>query len=93
MTQKEYLLTCLSEECAEVTKACSKSIRFGLNSFHPNGGPSNRKSILDEFYDIVAIIELLKDGNYLDEYETSLQEELKSRKKAKLIRYMREVIV
>ena len=37
MNKQEYLLTCLSEECAEIQQAVSKALRFGLDNYNPNG--------------------------------------------------------
>jgi len=34
--QHEYLLTCLMEECAEVQKAATKALRFGLDDRGPD---------------------------------------------------------
>lgn len=39
---QEELLSCLSEECAEVIFAKEKIIRFGLNSHHPETGMINK---------------------------------------------------
>ena len=52
MTRTEYLLVVLAEECAEVAHAASKAIRFGLTDV-------NVRKIVEEYYDIIAVFELL----------------------------------
>jgi hypothetical protein len=70
ITQDEYLLTCLSEECAEIQQLCSKSIRFGLDSHHP-ADPEQVQNIqklkleINDFYAVIAWLEAhdLWDGD------------------------------
>lgn len=59
MTKIEYLLQCLSEECAEVIQACSKANRFGLDSTYR--GPSNLELLNGEISDLLGVIEILKE--------------------------------
>ena len=70
LTSVEYLLTCLSEECAEIQQLCSKSIRFGLDSHHPSD-PEQVQNIqklkleINDLYSVIAGLEGygLWDGN------------------------------
>lgn len=64
MDRKEYLLTCLMEECSEVIKNCSKAIRFGLDSEYE--GVSNKDSIINEFTDVYTIMNMLSEEKYID---------------------------
>ena len=48
MNKTEYLLVCLSEECAEVIKAVSKALRFGLKDGYPKGDTTNLQDIARE---------------------------------------------
>ena len=64
MNRQEYLLTCLAEECAEVQKLVSKSLRFGLQHKWADSGPgTNQRKICEEIGDICAIATMLEaDG-------------------------------
>ena len=55
-------MTCLSEECAETQQLVSKSLRFGLDSHHPqdNEREENYKKLKQEINDIYAIVAMLK---------------------------------
>ena len=65
MNREQYLLTCLMEECAEVQKACSKAIRFGLND-DDNGRKSTNKEIInDELIDLRSVVIMLQQEGCL----------------------------
>lgn len=62
ISEREHLLICLAEECAEVIQACSKALRFGLDDDHQSANPdivSPRKYIVKELADLTAVIEML----------------------------------
>lgn len=61
MNQKEHLLVCLAEECAEVQKAVTKSLRFGLEDRGPKGITTNQEDISIELTDMLAIVEMLNE--------------------------------
>lgn len=87
LTSEEYLLMCLTEECAEVQKAAIKCIRFGPNCFNPYTGIYNAQKIMYEINDIIAIIEMLGEEGfdlpmYMDKEQIML-------KKEKVRRYMK----
>src|SRR5688572_27178134 len=65
MNKEQMLLLKVAEECAELGQVCSKAIRFGLNSKHPNGGLTNFERIGEEFQDLAAAFDYLleKVGN------------------------------
>jgi len=60
MTEQEYLLTCLMEECAEVTHRASKALRFGLQEVGPGSKKSNFTRLEDELSDVIEIARMLK---------------------------------
>ena len=57
MNKQEYLLTCLSEEAAEIIQAVGKAQRFGMDDDYYDESP--KEAILREFIDLVAVIEML----------------------------------
>ncbi|MBL4730757.1 MAG: hypothetical protein JKY28_05265 [Sulfurimonas sp.] len=66
MNREQYLLVCLSEECAEVQQAISKSLRFGLDNFHPISKKTNHIDICNELNDVIAVVTLLIREGLLD---------------------------
>jgi hypothetical protein len=68
LNSTEYLLTCLSEECAEIQQICAKAQRFGLLSYHPDD-PEMRTNIDKlklEINDFFGVIDCLEDMGYWD---------------------------
>jgi hypothetical protein len=60
MTEEEHLISVLIEECAEVTQACCKALRFGLDDFHPVTKEKNRDYIAREMADLDGAMGLLR---------------------------------
>lgn len=56
MTRQQHLLIRAMEECAEVTQSLSKALIFGLED--SRNGQDNRARILEEFTDLVAVLDL-----------------------------------
>jgi len=75
---KEVLLI-MQEECAEVTQAISKVFRFGINSYHPSTGLSNRESLVNELGDLLAMVDLILEDTTLN----VTREELENAKQSK----------
>jgi hypothetical protein len=65
MTRTEHLLSCLSEECAEVAQRVSKALRFGLTEIQPGQELTNAERIVLELADLSAVIELLEEAGAL----------------------------
>lgn len=73
MNREEHLLTILSEECAEVIKDVSKALRFGLDDYPPDSTKenTNKKRIAYELNDIIAVAQMLKNEQYIDNFMDS----------------------
>lgn len=86
MNHKEHLLTCLAEECAELSQAATKALRFGVDDMGPGEVRTNGENIQHEFNDVLAIIEMLAEQDVVplgDSRPVILQ-----KKKDKVTRYM-----
>lgn len=84
MTKIEHLLVCLSEECSEIQKNCSKALRFGLNDCKPRSKKTNEALIAEELSDLQAIVEMLKgEGLHLQTYQHSID-----KKQTKVLKYI-----
>ena len=59
MTEEQYLLTVLGEECAEVAHRTSKAIRFTMEEVQPGQQVSNRERIEGELSDLMAVAGML----------------------------------
>lgn len=70
MTKNENLLVTLMEECAELQQAVSKALRFGMDGCRP-GSPdrNNEHDIMVEYYQLVAVMEMLNNDNVLHMYD------------------------
>lgn len=86
LNRVEHLLTCLTEECAEIQQAVAKALRFGLNDGHPGRMTSNAGDIMIEYADLVAVFELLQEEGVIGQIDT-LRETI-DQKKIKVKRYM-----
>ena len=79
MNRQEHLLTILIEECAEVQKAATKALRFGLRDIKPDGNETNEDDISRELNDVYAMVEMLNyDGLQLHP-DVGLRAEKKNR--------------
>ena len=68
MKHSEHLLICLIEECAEVQKAASKALRFGLDDGYPGSGRTNRQDIEKELLDVISICQILADKSIIRQF-------------------------
>lgn len=62
MNNEQFLLTKLSEECAEIAQAAAKTIQFGRDSFNPEyPEKTNRLDLQAEICDLLAIVQMLDE--------------------------------
>lgn len=59
--QTREVLLILQEECAEVTQAISKCMRFGPDQIKPGKNRTNIQMLEEEIGDLFAMVELLVD--------------------------------
>lgn len=94
MNTEEHIMTCLSEECLEVSKDISKALRFGLddrNVLNPTG-PTNRERIVEELNDLQAMIWMAVEAGILPPtWEKRDKQQEKRIKVKKFMRYAEEV--
>jgi len=57
----EHLLSCLAEECAEVSQRATKAQRFGFFEIQPGQPLTNHVRLRSEIADLFAVIEMLQD--------------------------------
>lgn len=94
MNHQEHLLTCLAEECSEVTKDVTKSLRYGLddrNVLDPTG-PTNRERLVDELNDLAAVIDILSEQGIVPRnWWDALKQQKKRAKVAEFLFYAEKV--
>ncbi len=88
MNLKEYILTCIGEEGAEIAQASSKCLRFGMVDFHPqNGMQPNGDRLIQEVNDLIAMVEVLGENGFMDTSKLNAWE-VKLAKKEKFYKYL-----
>lgn len=94
MNRNEHILTTLSEECLEVAKDISKSLRFGLedrNILNPSG-PTNLERMVDELNDLKAMIAMAVEAGIIPEdWESEEKQDTKRHKVERFMKYAEEV--
>lgn len=89
MNENEYLLTLLSEECAEVAQRVSKALRFGLNEIQPGQPHTNSRRIYLELIDLIEVVDMLDQRGILDlTSHIKEDEEHGANKRRKILEYM-----
>lgn len=89
MKRHEMLLTIASEECAEIQQAVSKMLRFGGNATHPDfPGKTNGMQVIEEYYQLEAVIEMLIDENVLLSLTSEDRCRIMANKKSKVEKYL-----
>lgn len=91
MNRKEYLLTCLTEECSEIIKEVSKSLRFGLYDHEPGSDLMNCQRVSEEICDLLAVWEILVNENILPFVDKEVLIQKKIKKLKKWMEYSKEI--
>ena len=71
-------LALLAEELGESIQAIGKILRHGYESRHPNGGPTNRKTLESELGDVMCAVNKLCDAGDLSSSAIALGAEMKT---------------
>lgn len=74
------LLEMIAEEAAEVVQACTKALRHGLDSRHPDGGPTNAEQLAHELRDLACVATVGHFSGVFDGYLTDEATETLRRK-------------
>lgn len=61
MTNKEFHLVKLLEECSEVIHMCSKSLRFGIDERKDEVSETNKDKLTQEMIEVIAAVELAQE--------------------------------
>lgn len=92
MNKTEYLLTKLSEECAEVIQRCTKAQTFGLNEKQPGQELSNITRLASELHDLFIILSIASNTDDLKEIagflDGSVDDQYSLRRAEKVKKYM-----
>lgn len=59
MTEVQYLLGMVAEECAEIAVRASKAQRFGIGETQPGQSLNNAKRMFEEITDLIAVCDML----------------------------------
>lgn len=89
MNRTEHLLVCVAEECAEISQAVDKALRFGLDDGNPEGITTNAEDIVKEYTDLIAVMKMLFEEGQLRDNISDTQIEEKRIKVNRYIQYAR----
>ncbi len=90
MNLHEYILTCTSEECVEISHRISKALRFGLSEVQDGQQKTNAQRIAEELTDLIATVQLLEAMNLIPVPADRMQ--AIDRKKLKIQEYSKKSI-
>lgn len=89
MTSAENLLVVAGEEAAELVQALDKMLRFGPTGHHPDTPEeTNEFNVMKEWYQLVAMIEMLKDCSILHSIPIWQEVEIKTSKREAVAKYL-----
>ena len=87
MNRTEHLLVCVTEECAEITQAVDKALRFGLDDGSPERQTTNAEDIMAEYCDLIAVVMMLMEEGSLKDFNMDRAIEAKRAKVNKYLEY------
>lgn len=87
MNRTEHLLSCLAEECAEVSQRVSKALRFGLSEVQPGQPLTNAERISEELRDLWSVALMLMDAKVLTDAAWPTNDQATA-KRAKIEKFM-----
>jgi len=89
----DSLYDCVMEECAEIIQAITKSLRFGFDNINPQSQErqTNEEHLLEEYYQLISVIELLQLNKGLKQLTDLEIEKIKLKKQDKVIKYYYEI--
>lgn len=88
MTRTENLYIVAQEECAEISQAVSKIMRFGESNHHPDKpDETNAHHLLTEYYQLQAVMEMIIDHGLLGHMSEEEIAAIKANKKCKVSDY------
>lgn len=90
MTETEYLLTCLAEECAEVAQRVSKALRFSLSEIQTGQNLTNAERIMAEYADLRAVYSMLAARNIVPLVDHELMDTKREKVQGYLDKYLAE---
>ena len=67
----------IMEECNKISQYCSKALKFGIFSHHPNEHTTNGDKILTKYYRLQGLIESLQRERLLPTYNKKYIDALK----------------
>lgn len=94
MNRMEYLLTQGGSECNEVAHRVSKALHFGLDETQAGCTRTNAERIVDEYIDLLAVMEMLEDEGHIRmpaDAELTRRKQEKKAKVEKFLVYARDV--
>lgn len=88
MREIENLCVVAMEECAELQQALSKSLRFGFHNYNPDTPQKdNALDILNEYYQLIGVMEMLIDSGEIGHFKPEDIEYVKQSKRCKVSDY------
>lgn len=87
LTKEQYLLSCLSEECAETIQRVTKILRFGMNEVQEGQLLTNAERLAYEFNDILGVMTVLCNITNIPDIADDKQIEKKAEKLVKYMEY------
>lgn len=85
MNVEQYLLTKVMEESSEIIERASKAQRFGLYQIQSDQDKTNCKRLIEEYLDLVAVLEML---DIIPDWDADVNMNFIEAKKKKILYYM-----